>query len=374
MVLEKLSLVNFRNYESLEVEFGPSVNCFFGRNGSGKSNILEAVHYLCMTKGYFSTTDQQNIRHGGSMFIVNGRFSVPDGGTDTVNCSLKTGQKKRLLFNGNEYQKLSEHIGKYPVVMVAPADQALISGGSDIRRRLMDSIISQTDRGYLSDLLTYNQSLLQRNALLKKIAVTGYVDHDSLGIWNQRLSDLGVSIFEKRKDFITKLGPVFLQHYTGVCGGSEEPEISHVSSLYDENLIDSLNSSLTRDLELKYTTRGIHKDDLLITLNGHPVKKFASQGQQKSVTIALKLAQFSYFNVNGSQKPIILLDDIFDKLDRTRVQSLLELISGADFGQVFITDTSESMLDSLFSSSAIPYKMYSVNSGEAMERQNALQI
>ncbi len=370
MVLEKLSLVNFRNYESLELDLGHSVNCFYGLNGSGKSNILESIHYLCMTKGYFSATDQQNIRHGSSMFIINGKFSNKNGGQDTVSCSLKSGQKKRLLLNNKEYPKLSDHIGRYPVVMVAPADHILISGGSDIRRRLMDNIICQTDPVYLADLLKYNQSLLQRNALLKRIATTGFVDRDSLNIWNQRLNELGTAVFEKRKQFIDRLKPLFLKHYTGVCQGSEEPDLTHISTLYDHELLESLNSSLNKDLDLKYTTKGIHKDDLGIMLNGHPVKKFASQGQQKSVTIALKLAQFSYLYSNGNRKPIIMLDDIFDKLDRKRVLSLLDLISGDEFGQVFITDTSESMLDSLFASSTFTYRMFDVNKGIAAERKN----
>lgn len=369
MVLERLTLVNFRNHESLELELGPSFNCFYGSNGSGKSNILEAIHYLCMTKGYFSATDQQNIRHESPMFMINGKFSGMTGGQDSVSCSLKSGQKKRFLFNGKEYQKLSEHIGKYPVVMIAPADQILISGGSDIRRRLMDSIISQTDQRYLTDLLAYNHSLLQRNALLKKIAVTGFVDQESLSIWNNRLYELGMSLFEKRKEFINGIRPLFMKHYLGVCGGTEQPDISHVSSLYEMDLMQSLQSNLSKDLDLKYTTQGIHKDDLLISLDGHPVKRFASQGQQKSVTIALKLAQFNYLHANGSQKPLILLDDIFDKLDRGRVLSLLELISGGEFGQVFITDTSESMLDSLFSSASVTYRMFSVNDGVTRERE-----
>jgi DNA replication and repair protein RecF len=372
MILTKLSLVNFRNYRDAEVSFCNTVNCFAGPNGSGKTNILEAIHYLAMTKGYFSATDTQNLKHDTRMFIVRGEFSDNSEQDDVVLCSLRHGHKKQFLVNNNEYDRLGDHIGKFPVVVIAPADHNIITGGSDVRRRFMDSIISQTDRSYLFTLISYNQALMQRNALLKKFSITGLVDKPSLEVWNERLCELAGPIYTRREEFIKHYHVMFTKHYNFISGGNENIDIQYISTLQKESLLNQLERNMVRDSEVKHTTAGIHKDDISISLGGYPVKKYASQGQQKSVTISLKLAQYSFLQKNGSAKPMVLLDDIFDKLDDQRVMKLMELVGNGDFGQLFVTDTSDEKMTSTFRSVGIDCKVFHVLNGEV--RQQSPQL
>ncbi len=371
MFLKKIELLNFKNYEEASLTFDPHVNCFTGSNGGGKTNLLEAIHYMAMTKGYFSTTDAQNLRHDASMFHIQAEF-VTERGLDTVSCTLRSGQKKQFLVNKTEYDRLGEHIGRFPVVVICPNDHIIITGGSDVRRRFIDGIISQVDKSYLFTLMSYNQALLQRNALLKKVAVSGFMDAGTIDLWNERLVELAGPVYEKRTAFINEFQPLFNASFNFICGGTESTDLQYQSSLSDEDFKAALEKNLKKDIELRYTTLGIHKDDLQIFINGYPVKRYASQGQQKSVTIALKLAQFEYLSKIGYSKPMVLLDDVFDKLDDNRVSRLMELVSQDRFGQLFVTDTSETKLSSVFQKVQVKHKIFHVSDGKVLQTEQQL--
>nr|MBP9123847.1 DNA replication/repair protein RecF [Ignavibacteriaceae bacterium] len=340
MFLRRLTLFNFKNYDEAEFSFSEGANAFTGQNGSGKTNILDAIHYLCLCKSYFNSGDALSIKHLQSFFSINGTFEL-DGKNEEILVLVKNGQKKSIKRNQKEYSRLGEHIGLLPLVMEAPVDQELISGGSEERRKLMDSIICQYNHPYLDDLMAYNRVLQQRNALLKQTAKGALTDASLWQVWDEQLAVYGEKIYLVRKDFMEHFLPLFQESYAYLTNNSEEAGLKYNCSLEHENLQSQLNKNLQKDLILQYTTAGIHKDDLTLTLNGHPAKRIGSQGQQKSIILALKLAQFKVIKETRGLKPILMLDDIFDKLDLNRITRLMELVSKETFGQLFITDTEE---------------------------------
>jgi DNA replication and repair protein RecF len=347
MHLKKLSILNFKNYSEAELAFSPHVNCLTGNNGEGKTNILDAVHYLSFCKSFFNPIDSQNIMHDAPFFLIQGVYSVNDA-DEEIYCGQKRNQKKQFKRNKKEYQRLADHIGSFPLVMISPADSELITEGSESRRKFIDSVIAQFDREYLENLISYNKVLSHRNALLKTFSQNGKFDKESLDIWDFQLVGFGEKVYAKRKDFINKFIPIFRKYYELISGGREQVDLIYISHLSDNTFAEALDKALNRDRVMEYTTVGIHKDDLEFTINGYPLKKYASQGQQKSFLIALKLAQFDFIKEIKKVTPILLLDDIYDKLDDLRVKQLMELVSSDNFGQLFITDTHPTRLPELF--------------------------
>lgn len=359
MILRKLSLVNFRNYEHLELECSERINCFTGLNGSGKTNLLEAIHYLALCKSFLNPSDTLNIRFDAPFFVVQGDFTREDGAVDTIYCGVKRGQKKVFRRNGKEYDRLSEHIGLIPLVVVSPSDGVLVSGGSEERRRFLDSVISQYNRTYLDHLISYNRLLSQRNALLKQLARGGN-DGGTMEVLNIQLGDHGVKLYEMRKEFISALQPVFNTFYSVLSGDSEHVTLEYQSVLHTKSFEQVLADAHRKDLALEYTSSGIHRDDLDFTINGHSLKKSGSQGQQKTFLIALKLAEYRFLDTTTGKKPLLLLDDVHDKLDADRVYRLMELVCGPEFGQLFITDTGTGRMHVLFKGRGLPYKVFKV--------------
>ncbi len=353
MELQRLTLFNFKNYAEAEFSFGAGANALTGPNGSGKTNVLDAIHYLCLCKSYFSGTDAHTIRHGAGFFSVGGSFLL-DAKTEEISISVKPGQKKSVKRNQKEYTRLGDHIGLLPLVMEAPIDQELITGGSEDRRKFMDSILCQYDANYLDTLISYNRVLQQRNALLKSTAKGGSSDASLWQVWDEQLATYGHLIFETRKKFMTEFVPYFAEAYTHLTASHESADISYLSQLHNEPLENLLTKNLQKDLALQFTSCGIHKDDLQLQLNTHPVKRIGSQGQQKSVVLALKLAQFRIMHRACGVKPILMLDDIFDKLDIHRMTRLMDLVSKETFGQLFITDTSQEHVQKVFQHIGMP--------------------
>ncbi len=347
MFLKKINLLNFKNYPSVQLDFEPGVNAFLGHNGEGKTNLLDAIHYLSMCKSYFNPIDAQNIRFREDFFVVQGTFDV-NGSEENISCGLKRNQKKVFKRNQKEYERLADHIGLLPVVMISPTDTILITEGSEERRKFMDSIVSQYDKNYLEDLINYGRVLSQRNAYLKHAATSRSFDEDSLLMWDEQLIPLAGRIHAIRNRFIVELLPIFNEFYKTISGHKEEIDIRYESHLWTENFRELLNSSRDKDRILQYTGVGIHKDDLIFHINGAPVRRYASQGQQKSFLIALKLAQFDFIGRMKGTTPILLLDDIFDKLDEMRVTHLMELVSRENFGQLIITDSHPQRLKEIF--------------------------
>ena len=370
MYLKKLSILNFKNYPEAELQFSSHVNCFTGNNGEGKTNVLDAIHYLSFCKSFFNPIDSQNILHEAPFFLIQGLFDV-DNKEEEVYCGQKRNQKKQFKRNKKEYQRLADHIGLFPLVMISPADSELITEGSESRRKFIDSVIAQFDREYLENLIQYNKVLSQRNALLKQIADSGKFDKDSLEIWDVQLIEYAKKVFEKRTHFINDFISIFQKYYELISGGREHVELKYVSHLNENTFADVLAKALNRDRAMEYTTVGIHKDDLEFTINGHPLKKYASQGQQKSFLIALKLAQFDFIKNIKHVTPILLLDDIYDKLDDLRVKQLMELVSSDNFGQLFITDTHPSRLVELFKTTDAELKVFKISNGNATELKDS---
>ena len=371
MHLKKLSLLNFKNYREAGIDFDEGVNAFVGGNGEGKTNLLDAIHYLSLCKSYFNAIDGQNIKQHEDFFILQGVFDL-DGIDENISCGLKRGQKKTFKRNQKEYNRLSEHIGLLPVVMISPTDTNLITDGSEERRKFPDSIISQFDRNFLEDLISYSRALMQRNTYLKRAAQSRSFDLDALEIWNEQLTNSGVRIHASRQRFIKDLIPIFRYYYNFIAGEKESVDIRYESHLNDGDFKSLLAESTDRDRILQYTSVGPHKDDLVFIINGFPVKRYASQGQQKSFLIALKLAHFNFVSKQKGIKPILLLDDIFDKLDDERVGKLMELVSRDNFGQIFITDTHPERLLSIFENIGVAIRSFPVKEGE-VEKGNTYQ-
>ncbi len=338
MILKSLSLLNYKNFDAYKVDFDAKINCFVGQNGVGKTNILDAIYHLSFGKSYFNPLASQNIKHNEDFFVVDGVYEKNER-HEKVIISLKKGQKKVIKRNGKAYDRFSDHIGFLPLVIISPADRDLIIDGSEIRRKFIDGVISQSDKSYLKCLLNYTKILSQRNALLKYFALNNNFNKDSLDVYNQQLSDYGNSIYNKRKMFLEVFVPIFKSRYKSISNNNEIVEVQYRSQLHDNPLSDLFNININKDRMLQYTSVGVHKDDLDFSINGYPVKKFGSQGQQKSFLIALKLAQFDFIKKQSGDTPILLLDDIFDKLDEQRVSQIIKLVDNENFGQLFISDT-----------------------------------
>ena len=336
MQLQTLQLINFKNYAEARVSFSPKINVLVGKNGSGKTNLLDAIYYLALTKSAVSGPDNFCIRHGEQHFFIKGVFRRANALTE-ITSAFQSGSKKIFREGVNEYQKLSDHIGKYPVVLIAPDDTELVKEGSEARRKFFDSIISQLDHSYLESLIQYNQALKQRNSLLKMFAETNSFDAIALETYDDIIIPLGTSVFEKRQQFIAEYGPVFKRFYNFIVA-DEEAEVLYNSELKNIDFREGLRQSRSRDLFLQRTGFGIHRDDYHFALGPGDLKRLGSQGQQKSFIIALKLAQFEVIKLHKGFNPLLLLDDIFDKLDDFRIERLLELIKNDELGQLFITD------------------------------------
>ncbi len=359
MYLKQLSLVNFKNYSDFEASFSKKVNCFVGNNGVGKTNLLDAIHYLSFCKSFFNPVDSQNIRHNEGFFLLQGWFEK-EGETSELHCALKRHQKKVFKKNKREYERLSEHLGQFPLVMISPSDTELIHGSSEQRRKFVDSIISQYDKAYLDSLIAYNHVLKQRNALLKQFQEQRTFDAETLDIMDEQLVIHGQVILEKRVEFLKSFIPLFNRYYQYISNSGEHVSLSYENSLGEREFKAALMTSLSRDRVLCYTSVGPHKDDLAYQLESYPLKRFASQGQQKSYLLALKLAQFEFIKNQKNTKPLLLLDDVYDKLDEQRFTRLLELVSGEQFGQVFITDTHPERMEQLLSARSIENRIFVV--------------
>ena len=357
MYLQKLSILNFKNIGSQSFDFQHKINCFVGLNGVGKTNILDAIYYLSFAKSYFNSVAVQNIKHGESFFMVEGEYLLQHR-NERIVCSLKKGQKKVLKRNGKSYEKFSEHIGQLPLVIISPADRDLVTEGSDTRRKFIDGVIAQQNKKYLQDLIAYNKVLSQRNALLKYFAANRTFDALNLSVYDSQLTEFGTRIYEVRKAFLTAFIPIFNKKYQIISGNKESVNLLYKSQLHDFSMQQLLEKTLEKDKILQYTTSGIHKDDLSFDIGEFPIKKFGSQGQQKSYLIALKLAQFTFIKQQSNVTPILLLDDIFDKLDENRVSQIVDLVNNDEFGQIFITDTHSDRTEDIIKRSAQPYHIF----------------
>ena len=360
MYLKKLALTNFKNYELNELEFSPRINCFVGNNGVGKTNILDAIHYLSLTKSFFNNIDSISIKHGEEYFIIQGTF-ISKTDEDNIYCAFQRQKQKLLKRNGKEYHKLSDHVGRYPVVMISPADSALVTEGSEDRRRFLNKIISQYNAEYLDSVLRYNKALQQRNKLLKDFKLSGKFDSEALSIWDAQLVKYGSYVFSERQILVDELIPVFQEYYSMISSGKEDVKLKYRSNLLEGDFSEALLNSVTKDRFLEYTTIGIHKDDLILEMNDFAVKSLGSQGQQKSYLVALKLAKFDYIKRKAGFSPILLLDDIFDKFDNERVEQIIRLVGNPRFGQIFITDTHQNRLQDILSSHNTDYKLFKIS-------------
>lgn len=340
MILESITLTNYKSFSTKTVELDPNINCFIGPNGVGKSNVLDAIYHLSFGKSYFNPISSQNIKHDEDFFAIKGCY-LKESKKEVIIINFKKNDKKVIKRNNKKYEKFSDHIGFLPLVIISPSDRNLIAEGSDIRRKFIDSVISQSDKKYLESLIDYNKILSQRNSLLKLIFKNKTLDKQTIQVYDSQLESIGEYIFIKRKSFLNEFVPVFKEKYRSISDNNEEVDIRYKSDLEFDKLSILLQNSIEKDMFLQYTSKGIHKDDLVFNINDYSVKKFGSQGQQKSLLIALKLAQFDFLKSQNKNNPILLLDDIFDKLDKNRVKQIINLVSANDFGQIFISDTDE---------------------------------
>lgn len=357
MYLKKISVINYKNFQSKELKFSEKINCFIGNNGVGKTNLLDAIYYLSFAKSYFNPIAVQNIRHGEDFFVIEGNYSF-NRREETIVCSLKKGSKKVIKRNGKAYEKFSEHIGNLPLVIISPADRDLIIEGSEVRRKFVDSVISQLDKAYLQTLIKYNKVLQQRNSLLKYFAANRTFDAVNLQVYDQQLVDYGLLIFKKRQAFLKTFTPIFEEQYKAISNANEKVSLEYKTQLLERDFLELLAENLEKDRLLQYTSVGVHKDDLLFKINEYPIKKFGSQGQQKSYLIALKLAQFKFIKTQAELKPILLLDDVFDKLDDNRVTQLIKLVNQNKFGQLFISDTHKQRTEDVLKNTNQTYQIF----------------
>ena len=367
MILKQISILNYKNLEQVELEFSPKMNCFIGQNGMGKTNLLDAVYYLSFCKSATNPIDSQNMMHDKDFFVIQGVYESESGDREEVYCGMKRRQKKVFKRNKKEYSRLSDHIGFIPLVMVSPADTELIAGGSEERRRFMDVVISQYDKEYLEALIRYNKALQQRNTLLKAEAEP---DEELLAVWEEMMAMTGEVVYRKRCEFIDEFIPTFQTFYSHISQDKEAVNLSYESHAKHGSLLDQLKESRVRDRIMGYSLKGVHKDDLTMQLGDYPIKREGSQGQNKTYLIALKLAQFDFLRRTGSNTiPLLLLDDIFDKLDASRVEQIVKLVSGDRFGQIFITDTNRDHLDKIMQKIEGEYKVFGVVDGSVNERE-----
>ena len=364
MILKRISILNYKNLEQVELSFSPKLNCFFGQNGMGKTNLLDAVYFLSFCKSAGNPIDSQNICHDADFFVIQGFYEAADGTPEEIYCGMKRRQKKQFKRNKKEYTRLSDHIGFLPLVMVSPADSELIAGGSDERRRFMDVVISQYDKEYLDALIRYNKALVQRNTLLKSEQP---VEEELFLVWEEMMAQAGEVVFRKREAFIREFIPIFQSFYSFISQDREKVGLSYDSHARDASLLEVLKESRARDQIMGYSLRGVHKDELNMLLGDFPIKREGSQGQNKTYLVALKLAQFDFLKRTGTTVPLLLLDDIFDKLDASRVEQIIKLVAGNSFGQIFITDTNREHLDRILHKVGSDYKMFRVEQGTVAE-------
>ncbi|MEN8156734.1 MAG: DNA replication and repair protein RecF [Bacteroidota bacterium] len=370
MHLKSLSLVNFKNYEQADIPLSKKINCFVGENGVGKTNVLDAVHYLALCKSNLNPVDSQNIRHGEEFSVLQGLFERQEK-EENIYCGIRRQKKKQFKRNKKEYQKLSEHIGLIPLVMVSPFDSILINGGSEERRKFINGVIAQYSRVYLDNLIQYNRALTQRNRLLKDFAASRSFNREMLEVWDQQLIRYGEPIFEERKRFVNELLPVFGAFYEHVSGNRERVSLTYQGQLLERGFREGLEESVEKDRIVQYSTFGIHKDDLGMELGQFSLKKIGSQGQQKTFLVALKLAEFEFIRKLTEIPPILLLDDIFDKFDSTRVKQIISLVAENRFGQIFITDTNESRLFGILNALPADHKVFRIDHSGTIEQLEA---
>ncbi|MFZ4725196.1 MAG: DNA replication/repair protein RecF [Paludibacter sp.] len=363
MRLSSLSILNYKNISEANLIFSPKINCFIGNNGMGKTNILDAIYFLSFCKSHSNPIDSQNIKHNSEFFLIQGKYELGES-IEEIYCGMKLRQKKQFKRNKKEYERLSDHIGLLPLVLVSPDDSVLISEGSDERRKFVDGVISQFNKSYLNQLLQYNNALKQRNALLK---IETTIDNSLLDIWEDQMALYGSYIYEQRKQFIDEFVPVFQNFYTKISGGNEQISLSYHSQHEEHDIKTRMIATRDRDHILGYSTQGIHKDELEMMLDGYPIKRVGSQGQNKTYLISLKLAQFDFLKRTHQLSPLLLLDDIFDKLDSNRVKQIVELVSSNTFGQIFITDTNREHLDLILKQLGQEATIFHVSDGEIMK-------
>ena len=361
MILEKLSVINYKNIAEATLEFSPKINCMIGQNGVGKTNVLDAIYYLSFCHSASNPIDSQVIKHGSEFFVLEGTYE----GDLHIYCGMKRGVKKHFKRNKKEYRRLSEHIGLIPIVVVAPSDTLLIEGGSEERRRLMDMVISQYDHGYMEAMNRYNKALQQRNAMLKQEEEPNI---DVMSLFEEQMAIEGERIYQARKAFVEELTPIFQRIHETIAENREQVGLNYISHCQRGPLLEVIQRDRFKDRAIGYSLHGVHRDDLEITLGGHLMKREGSQGQNKTFVTALKLAQFDFLKrTNSKTTPLLLLDDIFDKLDAQRVEQIVKLVAGDEYGQIFITDTNRDHLDLILSRSSLDYKIFHVNNGEIEE-------
>lgn len=368
MRLERLSILNYRSIAQADLFFSRNVNCFVGENGMGKTNLLDAIYYLSFCKSALSAQDGPNIRHGESFFMVQGDYAAADGSRLRVHCGVKQGQRKRIRKDDKDVKRIAEHIGSIPLVLISPSDSLLVSGGSEERRRFMDVVISQYDAPYLEALMRYNKTLQQRNALLKQEAEP---DWSVMSVLEEMMSAEASLIYRRRAEFVTEFVPIFREIYAHLCNSDgETPDVEYVSHGSRGELLPLLADWRERERIVGYTLHGVHKDELNLLFNGYPLKREGSQGQSKTYFIAMKLAQYVFLKRKGEKRePLLLLDDIFDKLDAGRVGQIVSYVSGDEFGQIFITDTNREHIDRILSATQRDYSLFALAGGEVKPLQ-----
>ncbi len=347
MQLKKIQLLNFKNYDELHLSFAEGINGIVGENGSGKTNLLDAIHFLCLSKSAFNSSDSQHIRHGSNFFMIQGFFQKAEKEYE-VRCSLQEGKPKTIKVDKKPYTKISEHIGQFPCVLMTPYDTDLIREGSETRRKFFDNTLSQIDQLYLNNLLKYNKLIEQRNSLLKQFSERNFFDKTLIEAYDVQILPLARSIFEKRSEFVQFFIPILENYYFFICKEKEKISLKYESDLQVADFEIEFHQQMQKDLLLQRTTKGVHKDDYIFQIGDYSINKFGSQGQQKSYVIALKLAQFELLSQLKQVKPLLLLDDIFDKLDDSRIKKLMELMASGKFGQVFLTDARPERTKGLF--------------------------
>ena len=360
MILKHISILNYKNLMETELELSPKINCFLGTNGMGKTNLLDAIFYLSFCKSATNPIDSQNIMHGQDFFAIQGYYENNDGTPEEIYCGLKRHQKKHFKRNKKEYTRLADHIGLIPLVMVSPSDSGLINGGSEERRKLMDVTLSQYDKEYLNALLRYNRALQQRNNLLKAETEP---DNELFDIWEEMMATNGETLYNKRAAFIQNFIPTFQSFYAFISQGKEQVSLCYKSHAQQGELAGLLRDNRLRDRIIGFSTKGVHKDDLEMQLEGYPLKREGSQGQSKTYLIALKLAQFDFLKKTGGSTPLLLLDDIFDKLDASRVEQIIRLVGSDNFGQIFMTDTNREHLEDMLPEINKQYRSFHVQNG-----------
>lgn len=368
MYLKKLSLTGFKNIGHAALEFSAPINCFTGDNGAGKTNVVDAVHYLSMGRSAFTMTDGQCVRHGDEFFLLEGEYSSSEGRKETLVCAFKKGAGKTLKRNGKQYERLSDHFGLIPVVIVSPADSFLVTDAADERRRYLDTFLSQLDKSYLAAIMRYKHVLGERNRLLKDESLLSQ-GNGLLDVLDMQLVDAGNTVHSARAALIERLAPVVAEYYRELSDDREQVELIYRSELDQAPFEEVLARSRERDFANRFTTSGVHRDDMKMKIGGYPLRKYGSQGQQKSFLIALKLAQYKIVAEDGGEKPILLLDDLFDKLDTGRVEKLISLVSDGGFGQIFITDHSKERLSAILERSGGHYSLFDVEDGEIKPAQ-----